>query len=115
MHMFGKKEIKEIREKITKRNVDIVITLVAVGLGVFLGWENVEVMIFSLFIWSVLNPIPSRYFALGALFFLSLTPFMLILKRDVRAEEFAIYAYYFLVMTVIMGIYEMKNEKQKIA
>jgi ABC-type proline/glycine betaine transport system permease subunit len=48
--------------------------------------------------------------ALPALFFLILTPFALILKQDVIAENLAIYAYYFLVMTTIMGVREIRKE-----
>lgn len=107
--MFGKIEINEIIKKITKKHIDTFLVVVAVILGVYLGWENMEVIIFALFVWSILNPIPSRYFALGALLSLSLMILLLVLKKELRAEEFAIYAYYFLVLTTIMGIYELRE------
>lgn len=43
-----------------------------------------------------------------ALFFLILTPVFLILNLEELAEQFAVYAYYFLVITVVTQIIEMK-------
>lgn len=96
---------------LTERNINIGVTIIGIALGVYLNWEVVEVVIFGIFIWSILEYIPSRILAIPALVFLSATPFLLILERKDRAEEFAIYAYYFLAMAVIMGIYELRREK----
>lgn len=100
----------ELKPHLTRRNLHIAITFAALALGIFLDWNIVEVLIFGVFIWSILEYIPSRLLAIPALFFLSATPFLLILERKERAEEFAIYAYYFLVMTVIMGVREVNNK-----
>ena len=96
------------------RKVDAIFVLAGVLLGVFFGWNIVEIAIFALFIWSIVGPIQSRYLAWPALFFLAFTPILLIMKRDTQAEEFAIYAYYFLVMAVIRGIIEVRQEKSNI-
>lgn len=93
------------------RKLDMGFLLVGILLGVFFGWNMVEVAIFVIFIWSIIGPIQSRHLAWPALFFLSFTPILLILGRKVQAEEFAIYAYYFLVMAVIRGIIEVRTEK----
>ena len=98
----------------SRRNIDIGITVFAIILGIYLGWGNMEILIFGIFIWSILKPISSRYMAIPALFFLSITPFLLILERKEKAEEFAIYAYYFLVLAVIMGIYEIQKDKKEL-
>ncbi len=97
---------------LTERNINIAFTIFGMAIGVYLNWEVVEVVIFGIFIWSVLEYIPSRILAVPALIFLAATPFLLVLERKDRAEEFAIYAYYFLAMTVIMGIYELRREKE---
>ncbi len=90
-------------------------TLLMAGamLGVYFDWNIIEILIFLVFLWSVLRAIPSRYLASAALFFLVLTPILLSLGRDERAEEFSIYAYYFLVMAVIRGIIEIRGEKEE--
>jgi len=62
---------------------------------------------------SVLFILDSRYAAGTALVFLAACPFLLILKKDLWAESSAIYAYYFLVITVITQIRELKKEDKK--
>lgn len=100
------KYAKEINEK----KINAAIILAAIILGIFLNWGNAETVIFTIFIASILNPISSRYFAAPALFFLALTPLLLILDRQEKAEEFAIYAYYFLVIALISGFQEIRKE-----
>lgn len=46
-----------------------------------------------------------------ALFFLGLCPFLLVFKKDAIAEQSAIYAYYFLVISVVLMIIENFNNK----
>lgn len=111
MFMKKKDEFFNIIAFTKNRKMDTVLLLVGIVLGVFLDWTMIEVAIFLIFIWSLLGPIQSRFLAIPALFFLSFTPLLLLLGRDARAEEFAVYAYYFLVMTVIRGIIEVRNEK----
>ena len=104
-------EEDKFKEIIIKNKVDVSLLIGAMLLGIFLDWGNIEIIIFTIFIGSILRPIASKYFAIPALFFLSITPFLLILKREERAEEFAVYAYYFLVMAVLMGIYEIRRDE----
>ena len=47
-----------------------------------------------------------KFSASCAIFFLALCPFLLWLKKDAIAEQSAIYAYYFLVISVILMIIE---------
>lgn len=96
-----------------KRKVDLAFLLAAVLLGIYFNWGIPEIIIFAIFIGTIIYPVPSRYLAIPALFFLSVTPFLLVLDREKRAEEFAIYAYYFLVMAVIRGIVEVRQEKNE--
>jgi len=107
---------KEIISEITSEVIKYVRAInekkikVAIILGIYLNWGNAETIIFAIFIASILNPVNSRYFAAPALFFLALTPFLLILNRQEKAEEFAIYAYYFLVIALISGFQEIRKE-----
>ena len=103
----------DLKEKIKNNKIFIIFILIAIILGVFLDWGNIEIIIFAIFIGIILRPVSSRYLAIPALFFLALTPFLLIFDREERAEEFAIYAYYFLIMAVIMGMYEVVKDDRK--
>lgn len=105
--------MKNIIEKISRKKIiDTFFVAVVITMGIFLHWKMTEIAIFSLFIWIILNPISSQYLAVGAIFFLILTPFFMVFKKDIIANQLAIYAYYFLIMTVIMGIYEIWKENR---
>jgi len=105
--MIGETSLKKI---LTKRNIDVFIIAIAVFVGAYFDWKIIGIVIFVIFIWTILNPIPSRYLALPVLPLLFLTPFFIIFKKPELAERSSIYAYYFLIMTVMMGIYELRKE-----
>lgn len=86
--------------------------LMGLGVGLYFEWTAVEIVFFLLFLWSLLGPIASRYLALATLAFFSLVPVLLAFKRPERAEEFALYAYYFLVMAVVRAIIEVRSERE---
>ena len=60
---------------------------------------------------SALFILDSRIAAGAALLLLAACPFLLIFKKDVWAEGAAVYAYYFLVITVVTQVRELKKEK----
>lgn len=95
-----------------ERKKDALFLIASVFLGVFLEWDIVEIAIFSLLVWSIIGPISMNILAAIALFFLSIVPFLLVLSREDQAEQYAVYAYYFLVMTVVRGIAELKTEER---
>ena len=103
----------DIKEFVSCRKVDVGFVVAGIIFGTLLNWDVIEIIFFAVFIWSIVGPIVSRYLAIPALFFLAFTPILLALGREVRAEEFAIYAYYFLVMAVICGILEVRAEKSE--
>jgi hypothetical protein len=110
--MLGKKIKNIIASDLKILNwKDVILLAVSVVLGIYLKWSISEVAVFVVFIFIILHPLPSRFLAMPALFFLILTPFFLIFKQELIAEQVAIYCYYFLVMTVIMGIYEIYSER----
>ena len=102
----------DIKEFVVRRKMDVGFLLAGIVFGTLLNLDVIEIIFFAVFIWSIVGPIASRYLALPALFFLAFTPILLVLDREARAEEFAIYAYYFMVMAVIRGIIEVRNEKK---
>lgn len=111
---MGKNERKEfdIKDFIKRRKVDLLFLFAGLFLGVYFDWTIVQVLIFLAFIWSLLGPIRSRYLAVSSLFLLGLTVILLLLERTERAEDFAIYTYYFLAMAVIRAIIEVRTEKK---
>lgn len=92
--------------------MDAGLLLAGIVFGIIFDWDVIEIAFFAVFIWSIVGPIASRYLALLALFFLSFTPVLLAIGRGTRAEEFAVYAYYFLVMAVIRGVIEVRAEQK---
>lgn len=105
-------DIRSVVRKISPKNaIDILFIGVVIAMGMFLDWKLSEITVFSLFIWIILNPISSRYLAAVAIFFLILTPIFLVSGKIIIADQLAVHAYYFLIMTVMMGIYELRKER----
>lgn len=99
----------DLKEFVLRRKVDVGFLFAGIVFGTILNWDVIKIIFFSVFIWSIVGPIASRWLALPALFFLTFTPILLLLNRETRAEEFAIYAYYFLVMAVIRAVMEIRS------
>lgn len=104
------KQSGSVREFIKQRKVDGGLILAGIVFGTLLNWNIVEIIFFAVFIWSIVGPLRSTWLTWPALFFLSFIPVLLLMDRYEQAEEFAIYAYYFLVMVVIRGIIEIHSE-----
>ncbi len=87
---------------------------VLVVVGSFLTWQNFDVtfvgtLILVYFGISLIWSLSSRISASLALFFLVCTPILLAMKNDALAETMAIYAYYFLVITVMSEIWALRK------
>lgn len=88
-------------------------------LGAFFARQNFEytlagTLILAYFGISLLWNIPSRIAAFCALLCLACCPVLLIFKSNVLAEDFAVYAFYFLVITVFQEVIFLAR-KSKIA
>lgn len=85
--------------------------LIAISLifAVYYEIDVIEFLILLFALVSVLFVLDSRYAAGAALVFLIFCPFLIIFKKEALAEVSAIYAYYFLVITVVTQIRELKN------
>ncbi len=112
------KEIFNFRKNSVKKMLNIVLLLLALAVGVYFEWNVIEIIILLIFVGIVFHPIPSRILAMPALGFLIITSFLIIFKENEKAKmlagELAVYAYYFLVMAVVMGIYEVRKDSKKI-
>ena len=91
------------------------LALLIILLTLLVIWEfKAESMFFLLaFVAFLLYQWDSRVIAAGALVSLVACPFLLIAGEDALAEQMAVYAYYFLVMTVALQIVEYKRHPNK--
>ena len=105
-------QANKLDQYLTKKYLDYTLVVFSIVFGFYLCWDAQNVALFSFIIWLILNPISSRFLARIALCLLFFVPLLLIIKSN-QAEQFAIFAYYFLVLTVITTIIELKK-KQKI-
>lgn len=102
---LGKQKTKEW----FKIGLSVLWLAVTIFIGINYAFSFVEMLILAYFGLSLIWKLDSRIAASLALFFLVATPILLMLKNDALAETFAIYAYYFLVITVIRLVFEFKN------
>jgi hypothetical protein len=113
-------EIKIPKIKLSDRlkgNLKAIFSILIVA-GAFVAKQNFEFTFFDTLVLiyfgiSILWKLESRISAVLALLFLVSCPILLIIKNDALAELFAIYAYYFLVITVAGEIMALKNEKNR--
>lgn len=107
--LFVFKKIAELPLKV-KLKISVIIAILAFALFKSIGVLDFLVLAYALI--SVLFVIESRLAAGAALILLASCPLFLILKKDTFAETAAVYAYYFLMITVLTQIRELKNEKE---
>ncbi len=69
--------------------------------GIYLRWDLILITVLALFVWIILTAPKPIYFLCPALFFLILSPFSSLVRRPEYSEEFAILAFYFLILFVI--------------
>ncbi|QQS61217.1 MAG: hypothetical protein IPN70_05020 [Candidatus Moraniibacteriota bacterium] len=98
-----------------EKKLHAIFMILGVIMGAFFQWDLVEIFIFFIFLWSIMEKVPSRMLAIPALIFLCATPLLLVFEREDQAEAYAVYAYYFLVMAVIRAVSELReDEKMKV-
>lgn len=88
--------------------------LICIGVALLSLWGfKIETIIFSaLFALFAYYSWDNRVTATGALVCLAICPVLLILKQDAYAEVVAIYAYYFLIVTVLLQLIEYKRHPE---
>lgn len=100
--------IVRIKKDVLEKKYSSILLII---LFVFLYWKiNLTAAALGiLFFAFILYKWDSRIIAVLALACLGACPFLLIFKKESSAENFAIYAYYFLVITIILQIVEYKR------
>lgn len=103
------KELKKIKKKDW---IKIAIVLMVLIFALYEKLGIIDCIILSYGLISFLFVVDSRIAAGLALLFLAACPILLIFKEDAFAETMAVYAYYFLIITVIGQIIEhIRGEK----
>lgn len=104
--------VKQVGAEVRTKPVRLLIALlVGVGMGLWLGPRaGVLWFLFGLFLvyeWE------NRVFGVAALLCLVACPVLLATKQDALAEQIAVYAYFFLVMTVALQLIEFKRHPER--
>ena len=99
--------VKDIKNK-KKRGV-----LALILSGLFFWWFGVSAgLLWFLFLMFLFYGWENRIIGVLALLCLITCPFLLSFKQDTWAETTAVYAYFFLVMTVVLQIVEYKRHPE---
>jgi len=101
-----------MRKYLPKIILETIFLSIAIFLGFHFKWNWVDLALFLTFLGIILHPLPSRWFAFSSILLLVATPALLAFKQEDWAEQIAIYAYYFLIFTVMMAVYELKKEEK---
>lgn len=103
--------IKKVQKYMTAAVIGKTLILLVLGFGIF-AFLGTAAIFWSIFFAFLFFRWDNRI--LGALAILALTtcPILLSLELNAYAEEMAAYAYYFLVMTVVLQIIEFKRESK---
>jgi len=81
--------------------------------GLFFWWFNISAgLLWFLFLMFLFYGWENRIIAVLALISLASCPILLYFKQDAFAETMAVYAYFFLVMTVVLQIVEYKRHPE---
>ncbi len=91
--------------------LNVIVTVSVIAFGIYFQWAMVDIAMLLVLLWSFLAQIPSQKLAIVALTFLIVAPLLLAVDRETQAEQYAVYAYYFLVMATMRAITELQNEK----
>lgn len=92
---------------------EVIILSLGFFVGVFLNWPAVEIVVLLIFLWALVHSIQSKYFALAAFVLMTVVPPLLFLKKSARADEFAVDAYYFLCIAVVLAAREIRRDEKK--
>lgn len=91
--------------------VEIVFLALSVGMGVYFQWEMGNLIFFLILLHFIIHPISSRFPAGAAVALLVLTALLLVFKKLDLAETSAIWAYYSMILIVVMAMGEINKEE----
>ena len=113
--LYFKKDFNVFLSDIKNKKWRGLIVLI-LSFGAFFLWNLSSALLWLFFLLFLVYGWENRIIAFLALISLTSCPFLLMFKKDDTAEIMAVYAYFFLVMTVVLQIIEyrrdLKNEKE---
>ena len=99
---------------IRHRWISLLLMVIILAFALFKEIGVIDFLVLAYALISIIFIWDSRYAAGTALVLLAACPVLLVIKKDVWAEIAAIYAYYFLVITVLTQIRELAREKKAV-
>lgn len=100
---------KQLRKYLTRCNINYLFVVFAFVLGSFLNWPLFNIICYSAFIYFILFPKPSSFFARICIFCLCLIPILLFIHRGETAEQFSVLCFFALIGAVITSL--LKNDR----
>ena len=88
---------------ITRARIDYLITTVAFVWSAWLGWQLIDMLMFTALVYLVLNPLSLLGFARGAVLSAILAGVLFLIHREVWASQLAVIAYYFMIAALLAG------------
>lgn len=105
------KLFKLIKKDILAKKIwGVILVAISIIFGVL--WGLSAGLLWFLFLAFALYDWDNRVIGVMALIFLVSCPFLLSFEQDALAEQMAVYAYFFLVMTVVLQIIEYKRHPE---
>jgi len=86
--------------------------VLAFAISAYFLWDLSSALLWLLFLVFLVYEWENRIIAVLALISLASCPVLLSFKKDALAEQMAVYAYFFLVMTVVLQIVEYKRHPE---
>ena len=107
-----KSAVARFKNDVRRKWLRGIIVLILAG-GAFYLWGLSSALLWLLFLSFLVYEWENRIIAVMALVSLASCPVLLSLKKDDLAETMAVYAYFFLVMTVVLQIIEYKRHPER--
>ncbi len=109
---YIKQAIKIVLDDVRSKKWRGLIAL-ALAIGAYFVWGLSSSLLWLLFLLFLVYKWDNRIIGVFALISLATCPFLLSLKKEALAETMAVYAYFFLVMTVVLQIVEYKRHPDR--
>ncbi len=93
--------------------IEIILLALSVWMGMYFQWDIFNLGFFLLFVVLILHPLSSRYPAGAAIALLVATAALLVVKKNDWAENMVTWAYYSMILILMMAISELKANKDE--
>lgn len=95
-------------------NIDFLLTVTALLLGIYLNWSFEDILIFCMAIYLILRPVSNQVMVSGVLLLLAIVTLLTVFGRVGLASEFAIIIFYYLCLCFMTVILQLSDRNIKI-